>query len=241
MTKSRHLIGPRHYWTGSEDRLLREFYADVPTDLLADELNVPLSACYRHAAKLGLRKSAAYMASDLSGRVQRGRQDPRMRATQFKPGMPPWNKGTHYVAGGRSALTRFKPGDRAGSAAANYRPIGSTKINRDGLLYRKVTDDPSLVPARRWRSVHELVWRERVGDVPPGHIVVFRRGMRTTVEAEITPARLECISRAENLHRNSIHTRYPEEVVRLIQLRTALNRKIRNREDHHEKQDVGCP
>jgi hypothetical protein len=45
----------------------------------------------------------------------------------------------------------------------------------------------------------------------------------------ITLGRLELISRAENMRRNSYHTRYPKEVAQLIQLRGALNRQINKR------------
>lgn len=56
----------------------------------------------------------------------------------------------------------------------------------------------------------------------------FRDGMHTTEESAITPDKLECITRAENMARNSIHN-YPQPIPQLVQLRGALNRKIRNR------------
>jgi len=48
--------------------------------------------------------------------------------------------------------------------------------------------------------------------------------------SEITLDRVECISLAENMRRNSYLTRYPKEVADLIRLRGALNRKINTRE-----------
>lgn len=227
----------RHRWNAREDRLLREFYPGAPTAMLADELGLRVRQVYERARTLGLKKSAAFFAQDWAGRIQRGQQDPRMRATQFKPGLVPWNKGTHYVAGGRSAETRFKKGARLGAAARNYKPIGTQRISYDGLLYQKVTDDPALVPARRWKSVQELVWRRDVGRIPRGHVVVFRPGQHTVIEAEITTDRLECISRAELMRRNSVHARYPKDVAELIQLRGALKRKINNRKQRNEEQD----
>lgn len=49
---------------------------------------------------------------------------------------------------------------------------------------------PTELAARRvWERVH--------GPVPEGHTVVFRPGMRTTANAEITVDRLECIVRGD--------------------------------------------
>lgn len=52
--------------------------------------------------------------------------------------------------------------------------------------------------------------------------------MHTTDPAAITADRLELVTRAENMARNTLH-RYPKEVAQLIQLRGALNRKINAR------------
>lgn len=67
--------------------------------------------------------------------------------------------------------------------------------------------------------------------MPVGHIIIFKPGMRTTDASLITIDRVECITLAENMRRNMLH-RYPQEIVRAIQLRGALNRRIRNVEKH---------
>lgn len=151
---------------------------------------------------------------------------PAMLAQQFKPGHTPWNKGTHYTAGGRSADTRFKKGEMRGAAQHNYVPIGSLRITADGMLERKMSDDPDLYPARRWVGVHRLVWQAAYGPIPEGHIVVFKPGQATTTEAEITPDRLECITRQENIRRNSLHTRMPKDMARLYQIKGAITRQV---------------
>jgi hypothetical protein len=79
------------------------------------------------------------------------------------------------------------------------------------------------------------VWERDVGPIAPGHIVVFRPGMRTTDPALITVARLECISRAENVRRNSMH-QLPRELRELVHLRgrltRAINTKARQGQEH---------
>ncbi|MFN4360499.1 MAG: HNH endonuclease [Hylemonella sp.] len=189
-------------WMASELQLLQEIYPDVPSQDVAALLARPLQSIYRMAKKLGVEKSEAFKASVYSGRVLRGKQDPRMVGSRFKKGLVPWNKGSHFVAGGRSAETRFKKG-RPAHEARNYKPIGSLRYEpKDGYLQRKVTDDPKVFPAQRWVGVHRLVWQEQVGPIPEGHMVRFKAGKFTVVLEEITVDRLECISMAENLARN---------------------------------------
>jgi hypothetical protein len=225
----------RRAWTDAERAILRRNYAHFPTAQIAAQLGRTLAQVYNQAAKLGLHKSAEYLASPAACRMRRGDLD-RLggAAHRFKPGHEPWNKGTHYTAGGRSAETRFKPG-RAPEQARNYRPIGSLRISKDGTLERKVTDDQAVVPARRWVGVHRLVWEQQHGPVPPGHAVAFRAGRRTTDPALITPDALELITRAELMARNTVHT-LPKPLAQLVQLRGALKRQINRRQRATEDQ-----
>lgn len=214
-------------WLDLEDELLRRLYPDMATDEIARKLDRPRTAVYGRAATLGLKKSEAFLASDKAGRIQRGRLNPRMVANQFKKGQTPRNKGLRRPgwAPGRMASTQFKKGERRGAAACNYVPIGSQRINsKDGYLEQKVTDDHP-VPARRWVAVHRLVWEAAHGPIPAGRRVAFKPGMKTSVESELTVDRLELVTAADLMRRNSIH-QYPKEVVRATQLRGALNRQI---------------
>jgi hypothetical protein len=217
----------RHFWTEQEDAILRAAYPDTPTAALAATLGVSVRSLYGRAIRLGLRKSAAYLSGPHACRLRRS--DGIGERNRFAPGMTPWNKGVHFVAGGRSGETRFKPG-RPASAARNYRPIGSLRLSKDGILERKVTDDPAVYPARRWVAEHRLVWEAAHGLVPAGHLVRFKRGMRTVEPGEITLDRLELVSRAENMARNSVQN-YGHEVARAVQLLGALNRKINARKE----------
>lgn len=83
---------------------------------------------------------------------------------------------------------------------------------------------------RRWKSVHSLIWEEAHGEIPPGHLVVFRD--RNTKNIAID--NLELVSRAENMRRNTIH-RYPPELKSTIRQLSKLKRAIS--EAAHEKQD----
>lgn len=219
-------------WTDAEIGALTRLYPDTPTKDIAKQLDKTDQQVYSKAAALGLKKSAAYLAGPHACRLRRG--DSVGSGTRFKPGLTPWNKGQPHPPRGRSAETQFKKGEMSGAAQHNYVPIGSTRITRDGALERKVTDDPTLYPAKRWAPVTRLVWEAAHGPVPDKHVVRFLPGLQTVIEAEITPGKLECISLAENMRRNSYHN-YPPEIAKAIQLRGALNRKINNVEKQNNR------
>lgn len=199
-------------WLPTEEFILRKTYPNMVNREIAELLGRPLSSIDNKAALLGLRKSASFMAQ---------------KHGCFRKGQTPPNKGVRRPgwAVGRMAETQFKKG-RPPSQSPNYVPIGSHRISRDGFLERKVTDDPRIAPARRWVGVHRLVWEAAHGQVPPGHAVAFRDGRRTTVLEEITLDRLELVTRAELMRRNSFHNRYPKEIGLAIQARAALVRQI---------------
>jgi hypothetical protein len=147
------------------------------------------------------------------------------RTGRFEKGHTPHNKGVKgWQAGGRSEKTRFKPGQRG----INWVPLGSERVTREGILQRKVSD--TGYPPRDWKSLHVLLWERHHGPVPDGHIVVFRDGNPEKIVIE----NLACITRADNLLRNSIHN-LPEALKDVIRIRGVLNRHINQRIGKHEK------
>lgn len=210
----------RRTWTAEEDNVLRDVYPDKLAADVAALLGRTVRMVYQRAAALGIKKSAAFYASDISARIRRSHQNPAMVATRFKPGLVPWNKGTNFKAGGRSAETRFTPGTKP----HNTQPIGSYRINRDGHLQRKVSEAKGS-NSKRWRGVAELVWIAANGPLPPKHMVVFKPGMFSRVLEEITVDRVECISMAENARRNHPRNKSPE-LARLVQLKGAITRQV---------------
>lgn len=227
MTKSRGVNRKRKVWSPDEQAELARLYPDCPAQALAVVFRCSISQVYRQASAMHLEKSEAFKASEMAGRWT-GNEG---RAWRYQKGHVPANKGVRRPgwAPGRMATTQFKAG-RAARDAHNYVPIGTEKYDRKRkVTMRKVTDDPAIFPVNRWRPVHVLVWESVHGPVPAGHIVVFKPGLKTLASAEITVDRLDLVTLAENMRRNTIHNRYPEEVVRLIQLKGALGRKIRNR------------
>lgn len=207
---------------------MRALYPHHPTADVAVKIGRAIPAVYQCAQRLGLRKTPEYLASPAAHRTD-GRKG---MGTRFQKGLVPWNKGTHYVAGGRSAETRFRKGALNGRAAQLLQPVGAYRVNADGYLDRKVRADGP--PQRRWQSVHRLVWIEAHGPVPANHAVCFKPGRRSTVLEEITLDALELVHRRDLMARNTVH-RLPKPLAQLVQLRGALNRKINARERALEK------
>jgi hypothetical protein len=227
MTKSRHILAPRRPWQDWELELIRANYADSSTADLARVLGCSRTAVYQRAAKMGLAKSVEFIAQ--TARERTSAPGHPSHAHRFTKGFVPANKGLQRPgwAAGDMARTQFKKGQLNGRAAQLVVPIGSTRVNNDGYLDRKVSDEPGP-QTRRWVAVHRLVWAAAHGTVPHGHAIVFKPGRRTTVEADITLDALECISRRELMTRNSYH-QYGPEVAQLVQLRGAISRQINKR------------
>lgn len=203
----------RRRWTEQELETLRTMYADTKTATLAVLLGRTERAVYMAADTLGLKKSAAYLASPEACRLRRGAHVGA--ATQFRPGQEPWNKGTNFTAGGRSAETRFKPGNKPHT----WHPLGHERLSKEGYLQRKMADTGCT--RKDYVPVHHLVWKDAGREIPPGHALTFRDGNKRNFALE----NLELVARADLMRRNSYHN-YPKEVAQAIQLRGALNRKI---------------
>lgn len=219
----------RRPWTPTDLAVLRAMYPTASADEIAKALGRGIKSVYTQAHVQGLRKPVEWIAERARERSQR--PDHGGVGHRFTSGMQPWNKGVPGSTGLQPGCraTQFKAG-RPAHDARNYRPIGTLRINAAGVLERKVTDDPGLVPARRWVGVHRLVWEAEHGPVPDGHAVVFRPGRRTTDPDEITLDALELITRAELMARNSVH-RLPREVAQAVQLLGAVRRQINRRKD----------
>ena len=215
-------------WTKKDLTMLKRMYPDHTAQEVAEVLGCTKGRVYSKANELGLAKSEAFKASDKSKRIQRGKHTEAMKAKQFKPGQISWNKGVKGVTGVQEACraTQFKKG-RPAHEARNYQPIGTERMTRDGYIERKVTDDPTKYPARRWMMLQRIVWEQANGPVPNGHIIRFKNGDKTDCRLE----NLECVTWAENARRNVANI--PPEIRKVNQLRGVLQRQINKRREAH--------
>ena len=210
------------FWQDDEIALLRRLYADADSAEIARKLGCSLSRVYCKASKLGLKKSADYMAHQIDRcrmmLASLGKEN------RFQPGLTPWNKGLKGVFHGTKE-TQFQTGTRNGNAAKLWKPVGSERTSRDGYLERKIDDTPGIKNSLKWKRVHKMLWESINGPVPDGHVVVFKNGDKTDIRID----NLELINRVQLMSRNTYHN-YGKEVASLVQLRGAINRKINKME-----------
>lgn len=190
-------------WLPEEDAFLTRLYPLRRAVEIADVLGRTLAAVENRRTKLGLRKGT--------------------NAGRFQPGQTSWNKGKHHTAGGRSAETRFKPGNRPHT----WRPIGANRVSKEGYLQRKVADTGCT--RRDYVPVHHLVWRMHGRSVPAGHALAFRDGNKANPDIN----NLELVHRRELMARNTVH-RLPKDVALAVQMLGALRRQINHRNTREE-------
>ena len=105
---------------------------------------------------------------------------------------------------------------------ANWRPIGSERMNR-GLLVRKVTDTGN--PKADWKRVDMIEWEVVHGPIPAGKFLMLKDASKPR-----TLDNLALFSQLEHWERASVQ-RLPPELMQLVQLKgqitQAINRRIK--------------
>ncbi|MGH9238785.1 MAG: HNH endonuclease signature motif containing protein [Vicinamibacterales bacterium] len=215
-------------WTRQEDAIIRRRYPHEKAAQLRDVMPWrPLSSIHKRAGDLGVKKTAAFMASPEACRLRRG--DHVGAAFRFTKGQTPANKGLrrpgYSVGRGRMQETQFKKG-----IATNWHPIGSTRLV-DGYLYRKVSDIRNITWTRNWKQEHYLIWEAAHGPIPKGHNVCFKDGDRT----HVTLDNLALVSRRTWMKRHTVHN-LPKPLAQTIQLLGALTRTIRRKDSRNGDQ-----
>ena len=214
----------RGTWPAWEVEFLRKVYADHYTEAIARVLGRTMGQVTRKAFQLGVSKSPELIA--LMAQLRMTDPDDATSLHRFTKGHVPWQKGKKMPGWqpGRMAQSQFKKGQRP----SNWMPIGSYRVNNEGELQIKYADVPGPYWLR-WREVRRDIWEAAHGPVPEGMVLAWKAGRKTTDLALITADALECISKAENMRRNTIHN-LPEPLREVAQLRGRLTRAIRERE-----------
>jgi hypothetical protein len=209
----------RRNWTPAEDAYLREHYANAFTRDIAAHLGRSMSSVYGRAELLGIKKSEAFLVAS----VRRFGQTDKNKATRFKPGHEPYNKGkrmNEYLSPEKLAKckqTCFRPGH----IPANARPIGSERITEDGCIEVKVA-------RAKWMYKHRLEWEKHHGAIPAGCNIQFKDGNQANWHID----NLYMIARTEQMKQNGI-ARYPLELRTAMRLIGKLKRLTRNETDKH--------
>jgi hypothetical protein len=185
----------RQIWSPQSEKLLRELYPDHRSEDLVELLGFPVGKIRAKASRIKIKKSDAFLKSNLSGRLN----GVRGRNTRFKKGQDSWNKGkkqSEYMSAEmieRSAKTRFA----LGSDPHNTVEIGHIRMTRDGYLEMKVRHDKSG-RNKNFVLLQRLIYEHHFGVIGEGNIVEFVDG--NPLNLDINNLRL--CTRVENLIRN---------------------------------------
>lgn len=133
----------------------------------------------------------------------------------WEKGHVPWNKGMkgYYPAGIQKHW--FKKGCKVWNERALY----SERYDKDGYVIVKVGE-------KKWKRKHIWIWEKEHGEVPEGHIIIFRDNDKYNFDID----NLKCISRSVNavINRNRWHT-YTNEakdaMITLAELKIAQRKR----------------
>ena len=186
-------------WTNEQEELLSKLYPHTKTKELCKIFDCEAHNIYNKANKMGLRKSNSYLYAEVYTIT------PNVES-QFKKNHTPWNKGKKGLQIG-GVETQFKKG----SKPHNWKPEGSTRVDKDGFTLIKVNG--------KYVLYHRYLWIQHNGKVPEGYVVAFKDGDKSN----ITLDNLELITKQENMLRNTVH-RLPEEIKEVIHLKKTITR-----------------
>lgn len=200
-------------WTLEEEVFLQLTYPHLPTQHLTKFIKRTERQIYQHAAAMGLQKTPAAIALFVSRF-----QGDEGKAHRFGKGHVPWNKGLK----GDPRFAKPNAGQfKRGNLPHNAKHDGAITIRRDknGHDYKWIR-----VALGKWEMLHVHIWQQANGQVPHGHIVVFKD--RNTLNC--TLPNLELITREENMRRNTVHN-LPEELKEVIHVKKSITRLINDR------------
>ena len=141
---------PNHKWTNAEKEYLK--------------LIIKGSSYKEIAMKMSAKFGYDFSPGQIKGIIARNKLTTDTSG-HFKKGSIPWNKGTKGLA--KANKTSFKKGH----TPANYRPIGSERIDKDGYVVVKVADP------KTWKLKHRYIWEMHHNKkVQKGHSVIFLDG-----------------------------------------------------------------
>lgn len=243
MSKSKGKNRPRQVWSEADIAITRERYPHRPTKEVAAQLGRKIDAVYRLAYKLGLSKTAEFLASAECGILHKGETRPGSIPHRFPKGHVPANTGIRRPGWGpgRMKETQFVKGERMGQAARNWKPIGTIIVDTEGYKRIKIRENiegehSGFGNTKVWPLMSRYLWEQHKGPIPPKHLIKYIDKDRNNCVIE----NLYLVSMKDNMAKNTIWNtdNMPHELAEVILIAGALKRQIRRRKENGKKQDV---
>ena len=140
-----------HIWTNEEKEYLKEItpghhYKEIQ-ELMSKKYNLD------------------FTLNQIMGAINRCKLNTGFNG-QFGKSHIPFNKGAKGIWYEGSEKTWFLKGHEP----INHREIGSERVTVDGYIEVKVAEP------HKWRTKHQVVWKEHNGPIPKNHVVIFGDG-----------------------------------------------------------------
>lgn len=217
-------------WTKEEIAYLKRCYPYMLTEHMVEEMGRPERKIYSMAFRLGIKKSEAYMNSELP--LTNHKVSEAGKAKWFQKGHVPFNKGKKMPDEVKAKVKHNWFGK--GHQPHNTKHDGyiSVRVDKTGIPYAYIR-----VAKGKFRLLHRVIWEQAHGKIPPGQIITFINGDQTDFNIE----NLELITKKQNMLRNSIQ-RFPDDLKQAIKALHKLKKTIKNyekqRSDSTEKSHV---
>ena len=142
------------------------------------------------------------------------------RTGRFQKGQEPPNKGKKGICAAGCEKTWFKKGH----IPANYRPVGSERVNKDGYIEVKVADP------NKWRLKHRVVWEAVNGKISKGYIIIFRDNDKTNTDINnLMPIKQGTHAVLNHTGLCEYSVEFKETAVRIAELKTVSNEAKRRK------------
>ena len=188
---------PQHRYKQEEIEFLKENSEKLSRQALADAFN----------EKFGTSLSAYMVKAACCRRGFKAASDGR-----FSKGMVSWCKGmskeefeSHMS---KESFERMQKGQYGHGRMRDDGYAVGTEVCRKNYIFVKVSDDKTLPYGKRWKLKHNCIWEQKHGEIPKGHMVIFKDGN----PQNCTEDNLLLISRAQNavMAKNHLHSDVPE-------------------------------
>jgi len=203
-----------HFTPEIIEELIR-LYPHTKTKELAEKWNFSMSAVYKKARELNLKKDIECVR--VWSRENSGREDHPSKKFLFQKGFVPKNKGrkAHEYLSTEALVQMEKTQFKKGHTPSNTKEIGTERINEYGYAEIKTHSG--------YKLKHRVVWEQHNGAIPKGYNIQFKDKNHSNCVIE----NLYIISRAEQMkNENSVRARYPKEIQEVIMTKAVLNRHI---------------
>jgi len=204
-------------WIDSEIEILKRDYPKVEAKIIASTLNKGYRSVLNKAFYLGLKKDESFFSAMGERLKESG------KAHRFSKGHVPNNKGkkqTEFMS--VEAIEKIKATQfKKGNLPHNTKTDGYIIIRKDKRgAYKWIKKEGKMQPLHIWN------WKTEKSEIPKGYNVIFKDG--NTLNCNID--NLDCISKEENMKRNTIHN-YPVELKNDIRKVSKLKRLIKKIEN----------